>query len=135
MNNGIKFTVYGKPVPQQRPRFRRMGSFVHTYDPADCVSWKERVAWYAVQQKAKLLSGALEMQVMFFLPRPKSLPKKVKYPVKKPDLKNLLAGVEDALEDICYKNDSQIINERMRKRYVEPGEQPRTEIEIFEIPE
>lgn len=47
---------------------------------------------------------------------------RVMYPVKKPDAKNLLWGVEDALRGILYVDDSQLVDLDVTKRYgVNPG--------------
>lgn len=124
----INLTIYGNPVPQGRPRFKRVGNFVKTYDPEKSKNWKESIRWQAIQQKAPMLSGALSMRLEFWLFRPKSMPKKVFYPVKKPDMDNLLKAVQDALERICYERDSQIIQVEMIKHYVplEPMDYPIT---------
>ena len=131
----IKLTIYGNPRPQQRPRFVRRGKFVGTYDPPESQNWKESIRWQAVQQKVEMLEGALSLDIWFWLQRPKSLPKKVRDAIKKPDLKNLLSAVEDALEGIYYKNDSQFIDEQIHKRYAMNNGTPRVEIEIKEIEE
>lgn len=114
----IDLTIYGDPVPQGRPRFKRIGNFVKTYDPLKSKDWKESVRWQAVQQKAPMLSGPLTMRLEFWLSRPKSIPKKILYPIKKPDLDNLQKAVQDALEKICYERDSQIIQIQAIKCYV-----------------
>ncbi len=131
MNRHV-FTVYGSPVAQGRPRFARAGNFVRAYDPAKSKGWKQDV-------KAQVLSalggvpeiheGPLELQVVFHLPRPKSLPKKVIHHVKKPDCTNLVKGIEDGLNGILWRDDSQLVGVVLRKQY---GELPRVVIEIRE---
>lgn len=116
----INFFVHGNPVAQGRPRFFRRGSFVGCYDPSKSKSWKETIAWQAVENKVPLLDGALDMRLVFSLKRPKTLPKKVVHHVKKPDLDNLTKAVKDALNGIAYKDDSQIISCMALKRYGEP---------------
>lgn len=128
--NSIKLVIYGNPRPQQRPRFVRRGKFVGTYDPPESQNWKESIRWQAVQQKVEILEGALILHVWFWLQRPKSLPKKVYWHIKKPDLDNLVKAVKDALEGICYKNDSQFVDETIYKRYATGTGKPRVEIEI-----
>lgn len=131
----IELIIYGNPRPQLRPRFVRRGKFVGTYDPPESGNWKESIRWQAIQQKVEILEGALFLDVWFWLQRPKSLPKKVKHAIKKPDLDNLVKAVKDALEGICYKNDSQFIDEFPHKRYAVGNEKPRVEIEIRKIEE
>jgi len=40
-----------------------------------------------------------------------------KYPAKKPDLLKLARGVEDAMTGIIYRDDAQIVSERLFKRF------------------
>lgn len=127
--NQVSLVVYGNPVAQGRPRFFRRGKHIGCYDPEKSKSFKETVKWQAIEQKAKMLSGALEMRFKFYLQRPKSLPRKVKYHTKKPDLDNLVKIVKDALEGICYLNDSQVSLSTEEKLY---SECPRVEILITE---
>lgn len=50
-------------------------------------------------------------------------------PTKKPDLDNVLKSVLDGLQGVAYKDDKNITNARIRKRY---GEEPRLEIYMTE---
>lgn len=135
----VSFTVWGDPVPQGRPRFARIKSkdgreFVSTYDPKKSKSWKETVKWQAIEQKAnRILPGALHMTLSFFLARPKSLPKKVVFCIKKPDLDNLVKGVKDALSGICYERDQQIVVLNASKEYVPEGVAPHTIVTIKQL--
>ena len=119
-----QFKVLGNPVAQGRPRFARVGKFVRTYDPSNSKNWKETVKWQAIEHKKQgyVIEGAIGMTLMFFLPRPKSLPKRIQEHTKKPDLDNLSKAIKDALKGICYKDDSQIINLLASKQYgIETG--------------
>ena len=111
--------VKGIPLAQGRPRFFRRGKMVGCYDPARSKSWKETVKWQAIEQKAEILPNALSMRLSFRLPRPKSLPKKVKEHTRKPDLDNLVKAVKDALKGVCYKDDAQIVELVATKQYNE----------------
>lgn len=118
----IKFRVYGYPRAQGRPRFARVGKFVKTYDPKESKDWKDSVRTQAILNRVVMLQGPLRMALTFYLPRPKTLPKKVLHHVKKPDASNLLKGVEDALKGITYADDSQIVTLIIKKEYhPEPG--------------
>lgn len=48
----------------------------------------------------------------------------------KPDTKNILAGVEDALEGILFTNDSRLVDSRCLKLYAPQGEPARTEVHL-----
>lgn len=118
----MTFTIPGIAVPQGRPRFFRRGSFTGAYDPAKSRAWKEFVRLTAIAAGCKPLSGPLSMEVVFFLPAPKDLAKKLEKGeniahIKKPDLSNLIKGLEDALNGICYTDDSQITESRVVKQY------------------
>lgn len=131
----IKLTIYGNPRPQQRSRTVRKKGRTWTYTPAESENWQESIRWQAMKQSHELgiLEGALTLEVWFWLQRPKSLPKKVEHAVKKPDLDNLVKAVKDALEGMCYKNDSQFIDEQIHKRYAMNNGTPRVEIEIRKV--
>lgn len=106
----IKFKIIGNPVPKGRPRFYKAGNFVHSYTPKKTRQWEQFVKFQAIHYRPKeLWTGAIVMDLVFWLPRPKSLPKKVINHIKKPDIENLAKSVMDALEGIIYKRDSQII--------------------------
>ena len=94
------------------------------------------VSQYAPKQ---LLTGALEMELHFFFQRPKSLPKRVVYHIKKPDVDNLCKGIMDSLEPrkrpkksqnplegAIYENDAQIVSLWVTKEYGIP----RVEVKI-----
>ena len=114
----IKFKIIGKPIPKGRPRFFRAGAHVGTYTPTKTRKWEEFVRFQAVQYRPKKLwEGPISMALTFMMPRPKSLPKKVVYHIKKPDLDNLAKSIKDALQGIIYKTDSQIIILNLEKKY------------------
>lgn len=64
--------------------------------------------------------GPVAMDLFFYLPRPKSLPKRVVHHLKKPDKGNLEKGVEDTLKGLIWRDDSQVIDGRVRKQYGDP---------------
>ena len=134
----IKFTVYGEPVAQGRPKAAVVKGRAMVYDPKKSRDFKRDVK--AVAQghvPEKLIDGPIELTIKIFRPIPKSLSKKKKeqalagdlLPTKKPDLKNYVAGIEDALENVLYANDSQIVRygPDTGKYY---GDPPRIEVEV-----
>lgn len=117
----IQFTIYGRAVPQGRPRAYRRGNFIGMYDPKESKAWKQEVRWQALQHKSlKLFTGAIIFEVHFWLPKPKSLPKKIVHHTKKPDLDNLVKAIKDALKGIIYRDDSQVVYSIASKGYGEP---------------
>ena len=122
----MKFEVriYGLPVGQGRPRaFKLPGGQIRMYDPAKSRDWKRTVMAQALAAKPeRLLAGPCAGEMDFYLPRPKSAPKRVVYPTSRPDLSNLLKGTEDALRGLVFADDSQIVSLRIAKHYdARPG--------------
>jgi Holliday junction resolvase RusA-like endonuclease len=134
--------VKGKPKALKRHRHRSNG---FTYDPSS----KDKKKFAAKAEYAKpdkILEGALRMQIVFYMPRPKKdfrtgrhsgrLKQGVAYwHTYTPDLDNMEKFVGDSLEGIFYKNDSQIAQMQSEKIYCNPGEETRTEINITQIDE
>ena len=129
----ISFFIPLTPVAQGRAKAnytaRRM------YDPAKSRKFKADVALIAKSEAGHYFEKGipLGLSLEFIMPRLKSHPKrKIKSHVVKPDVTNLAKGVEDALNGICYHDDSAIIDERLRKRYALPGEEPGIRLELWE---
>lgn len=124
--------VYGLPVAQGRPRATVIAGHAHVYDARTSRDWKRLVAWTAAQQRpAKLFDGPLDVAMHFRLPRPKSLPKRVRHHIKRPDLDNLAKAVKDALRGVVYRDDAQVIWLLVAKEY---GEAPGVRISVRAVP-
>tara|TARA_R110000824_G_scaffold70768_2_gene181492 strand:+ start:4059 stop:4469 length:411 start_codon:yes stop_codon:yes gene_type:complete len=132
----IDFAIDGKPLPLQRHRSTRRGIM---YDPSkkDKVNFLTKCLEFAPKTP---LEGALWIEVVFSMPRPKSHYRTGKNAgklkddsptmhTKKPDLDNLVKFVCDALDRKFYLDDSQITRIQAVKVY---AEQPSTEITIIE---
>lgn len=133
----ITFTVPGIPAPQGSMRaFMRKGARfpVVTSDNRNLKPWRQSVAFAAALEtpvNGGLWQGPVSIGVVFYLPRPKSLPKRVEYPTKKPDCDKLVRGILDALTGILWRDDSQVVEMAARKLY---GDPPRAEITVQELP-
>lgn len=136
----IAFTVYGEPVAQGRPRgaVSDKGKVV-MYDPAKSKDYKNYVSMVASKHKPpSLIESAVSLTVKVYRPIPKM--SKVKHqralegnlrPTSKPDLSNYIKGVEDAIEGILLKNDSQVIDYGQSGKWY--SDNPRIEIEVREV--
>lgn len=73
----------------------------------------------AAQQQCAgtFFEGAVRLAIVFFLPRPKSMPARIKHHLTRPDLSKLVRGVEDALTGILWSDDSRIVDVIARKAY------------------
>lgn len=132
----IKFTVYGEPVAQGRPRFSTQGGFTRAYDPKKSSDFKQYVRLVASEiAPTELLSEALQVTVDVYRTIPKSFSKKktemaksgALRPTSKPDVDNYVKGIKDALNKVIWKDDSQIVTLTVRKWY---SDKPRIEIEV-----
>ena len=134
----IRFTVYGEPIAQGRPKFARVKNHVVAYDPAKSKNYKSRVLAAALEVKPeKPLEGPLALIVTIYRTIPKSFSKKKREqaisgyirPTTKPDVSNICKGVEDALKGVIWRDDSQVVTMYASKYY---DESPRVEICVKE---
>ena len=65
--------------------------------------------------------------VTFYVVRPKSAPKRVRYPTTRPDLDNYLKTLLDALDKFAFPDDAQIVNIHAKKAFAAVGTPPRIE--------
>jgi Holliday junction resolvase RusA-like endonuclease len=123
----VTFKVDADPVGKQRARYAKRGNFVQTYTPDKTRNYESLIKEAAIEAMGS--SEPLETPVTLYLyiraPIPKSLPKKrieaclngLEKPIKKPDASNVLKSVEDAMNGVIYKDDSQIVNIHVSKVY------------------
>lgn len=128
--------VYGLPVAQGRPRaFKLPSGRIRVYDPHKSKTWKQTVMLQAIQSKPeRLLRGALEGEMDFYLPRPKRAPKRVVYPEKRPDIDNLMKACLDGIRGIVVADDAQIVSLRVAKHYATEDTSPGVYVRLEELP-
>lgn len=143
----VKFTVLGEPQGKGRPRFVSRynpatgKAFGQAHTPEQTIVYENLVRTeYAIQTKNFRFpdDAMLDMRIKAFYSIPKSVSKKKKEmmleglirPTKKPDMDNVLKVVADSLNQVAYKDDTQIVDAQCRKFY---SEQPRVEIIIRKI--
>jgi len=127
MTMTIEFTVDGSPHGKGRPRFRRFGNFVQTYTDAKTKSYETLVKEAAIKAMdgRPLIEGPVKLDLIIRLPVPKSYPKRrseaclngSEWPTKKPDWDNVAKSVADAMNDIVFLDDTQIVIARVVKVY------------------
>jgi Holliday junction resolvase RusA-like endonuclease len=115
----LETRVFGLPIAQGRPRaFKTRAGQVRVYDPANARDWKRTVQAQVLTQKpSQPVDGPLKMTLQFILPRPRSLPKRDLFPERRPDLSNMLKAIEDALNGVVFRDDSQIVRMELAKDY------------------
>lgn len=125
----ITFFVQGHPVAWQRAG--RSG--FRSYTPRKTMIWQTTIAWAAKPHRPKeLMIGPLKMELLFFFDRPKSIKKEVFFAIGKSDIDNYAKSVMDALHNIFYKNDNQIVAIEAVKSYGNQGN-PGVSISVEEI--
>lgn len=134
----MEFTVHGTAIPQGSMRaFLVDGRANLTSDNPKLKAWRREVAadarvalWELPASQRGLLTGALTVALLFVLPRPKDLPKRVVHHQKKPDLDKLQRAVLDALTGVVWVDDNQVADLVGRKRYVGEGERPHVDVRV-----
>ena len=78
--------------------------------------------------------GPVAVFIQFYLPRPKTLPKKITLPAKRPDLDKLARAVLDGLtEGGAWLDDGQVVRLQAAKYYASESIAPGCEIEIMDV--
>ncbi len=118
--NQKTLTIPGIPIAKKRPRFARVGKFVKTYNPQE--TEEGRVLW-EIKQRWDIppIETGIQIQVIFYMPIPKSFPKKLApelvHHIKRPDLDNLLKFLKDVCNQTVWKDDSLVYKVRAEKHY------------------
>jgi Holliday junction resolvase RusA-like endonuclease len=140
MSNTLRFVIYGVAQPQGSTRgFVPKGwkRAVITSDNPQNKGWRQLVAEGASRALAEsgvgLIDTPVHLSVAFYLPRPKSLPKRVAAHVKRPDLDKLLRSVGDALTRVVWADDAQLVKITGAKDYAPPHVPPHAVITVESI--
>lgn len=132
---GYTIVVFGSAEPAGSKRgFYRPGLGVRIVDDnPKSREWKNLVASVAGNVATRgLLEGPLRLEATFYRLRPSShygsgknaavlKPSAPPFPVVRPDTTKLLRAVEDAVKGIWYRDDAQIVDQVVRKRWGAPA--------------
>ena len=122
----IVFEIPIEPRAQKRDRIGTFGGHGRSYKSKEQSQYEGKVAALIAQHRPERpLEGALELQVICYLPIPVSKSKKWKAqaidytirPNTKPDCSNLLKNIEDIMNGVFYRDDSQIVKAIISKYY------------------
>ncbi len=139
MINRLHVTIFGVPVPKPRQTQR------DKFKPSEAVqryrAWADQLKWSVAGVCKQPLMGGIQLAAVFYLPIPKSYPKDWQRAaaagewlhVTKPDLKNLIASLEDALNGIAWADDSQICQYGTCMKRYDDGQGPRVEVLAFSV--
>jgi Holliday junction resolvase RusA-like endonuclease len=135
----IHFTIPIVPKAQKRDRIGSFGGHGRSYKDKTQSQYEGKVAALIAQYRPeKPLEGMIELSVVAYLPIPKSKSKKWKQdalkgwirPITKPDCTNITKNIEDIMNGVFYRDDSQIIESHTSKWY---SDTPRWDIIIDEV--
>ena len=112
----VTFTIPGQPLPKQRPRRSRNGTW---YSPSrnDERRIGEHVKWQMHEKHVERLSGPVALMLRFY-----------RLDKRRVDADNLAKAVLDGLNGILYTDDDQVTSLTIEKHVNQ--RRPRTEIEV-----
>lgn len=128
----VEIRVVGLPAPQGSKRLighTKAGRGILVESSAKVKPWREAVKYAALEvfnpeayPHECRINGAVDVEMVFTLPKPKSAPKTRRtWPNKKPDLSKLIRSTEDALTDAgVWEDDARVV--RCVAAKVFPGE-------------
>lgn len=80
-----------------------------------------------------LFDGPVSVTVQFYLPRPKSLARKVEHHLKKPDVDKLARCLLDALTGVLIPDDRCVVELHAAKTYSTPPAEPRADVTVHAL--
>jgi len=123
----IVVTVPGAPVAKGRARMTTHGGFARSYTPAKTARYEDlvRIAAYDRMNGRTPIQGQVTLCVTAYVPIPKSMTKRdqraavdgLKHPTTRPDADNYAKAALDGCNGIMFKDDSQVTDLIVRKRY------------------
>lgn len=143
MKPTLLFRVNGMPQGKARPRFTKQGI---AYTPQKTKDYerdiREAALNAAILQDYEKPDCPIRIHIGAFFATPKSWSKKKReqallgnlYPTCKPDADNIAKAVCDALNEVAYKDDKQIVECVIRKRYCSEAEDPHITVLIEPMP-
>ncbi|MCO7503180.1 MULTISPECIES: RusA family crossover junction endodeoxyribonuclease [unclassified Pseudomonas] len=136
----VSFLVPGEPVGKGRPRVSTIAGHARMYTPAKTAGYEGLIAMAGTTAMAgrTLLEGAVLVELRIVMAVPQSKSKKWKaqalagevFPTKKPDMDNVIKAIYDGLNGVVWKDDVQVVDAFVRKRY---GEVPGVHVRIVPL--
>ena len=138
--HSINLTIEGEPIGKGRPRVTSRGKFAHAYTPSKTKNYETLIqnSYLSNYTFEDMLHGPIKAKLTAYFSIPKSIPKKKLFMynnnyekhIKKPDIDNVVKSVFDALNNLAFEDDSNIIEIEAKKIY---SNNPRVELELHEI--
>ena len=137
--NTIEFVVFGEPVAKGRAKFCVRNGYAMAYTPAKTRDAEGDFRTQALRYRPQeIITGAIKLSIIVYKSIPKAYSKKQSEraeageisPITRPDFDNYAKLVCDALNGVFWRDDSQIVDCRICKRY---SMTPRVEVEIINL--
>ena len=131
----IQFELYIKPKPQKQTAWNRL----HAYDPSK--AYKEMLIIQMLPYAPKdPIFGPVSLDITFYMAIPVSVSKSKRadmlahkvVPFVRPDIDNLAYVVTNSMKNMFYRDDSQIVDLTLHKRYCE---EPKISIKLLNYEE
>lgn len=133
--------IPGTPVP--KPRMTQRDKFMPSLGARRYFSWAKHARLCGAQALMEQygsrghFAGPVAIRAIFYLPIPRSVSKaerearRLEGHVQKPDLKNLVAGLEDALNKVLWGDDAQIDTYREARKLWTDERQGLTQLTVY----
>ncbi len=142
----IKFTYLGKPKGKERPRTVRKNGKVWSYTPKKTADYESKIRCKFLESpdfctcpfETREYEGKLSVNIEAYFKIPESYSDSKKFLLqgkayqKKPDCDNLVKSVLDSLNGVAYKDDAQVTDVCIKKRYNVGEEGLKVEILYYE---
>ena len=125
----LTFTVPGQPQGKGRAKIGRVGNHARMFTPPKTVAYEGliSIAACAGMQGRPLMDGPVALNLFMDCQVPASWSSKKQrmaldgkvYPTTKPDADNVLKALCDGLNGVAWRDDVQVVDVYMRKRYAE----------------
>lgn len=125
----VSFIVPGEAVGKGRPRVSTVGGHARMFTPAKTANYETLIAMAAQQamQGRELIAGPVMLEMKISVSVAASWSKKktaaallgTVMPTKKPDADNVLKAICDGINGIVFKDDVQVVNVSLSKRFSE----------------
>ncbi|MEN6629840.1 MAG: RusA family crossover junction endodeoxyribonuclease [Sulfuricella sp.] len=136
----VAFVIPGVAVGKGRPKFARRGNFVTAYTPERTASYENlvKLAAHRAMNGRQPFTEAVGCTIAIEVEPAPSWSNKKRIaalsgdlrPTGKPDLDNVAKGVLDAMNDIVFKDDKQVVILSVSKRY---SEQSQATVEVITL--
>lgn len=135
MTHALRVFVPGVPASQGSLKaFVVKGRPRITHDNKGLGVWRDAVTRHAAELWGGQapLDGAVAVTMTFYLPRPPSIPRRQRYPHRRPDLDKLARAVLDSLTGLVLSDDARAVDLVCAKRYA-VDEPPGVALDVVDL--